>query len=300
MDHRGRTDGEQGGVKDDMSDRRRDSSGGVPPDEGGATRGGLPDLPPEWGSIVIPDDAAELEAEAYEVRRELRARAWRNRVGVLLRMRPDRRGPASLGVPIVIMVVAVFTTLLSLFVVTWDHRRAATAPAGPEAAAQQVQVPIADVTLTDAAGARVRLGNLVPAVLLLVTDDCDCTSLVRAIADAAPKPITVVPIGTTAICAVGAIKNVWCLADPAGAVTGRYPSAQPSAQATTTPTAALGLPSLAPGTSALPGSTASPGATTPPAPSTLAVPVDSQGTAQEPIVTQTPADLAGALAALAS
>jgi hypothetical protein len=272
-----------------MSDRRRDSSGGVPPDEGGATRGGLPDLPPEWGSVVIPDDAAELEAEAYEVRRELRARAWRNRLGALLGMRADRRGPASLGVPIVIMAVAVFTTLLSLFVVTWDHRRGATAPAGPDAAAQQLQLPIADVTLTDAAGARVRLGNLVPAVLLLVGDDCDCTDLVRAIADATPKPITVVPIGTTAICAVGAIKNVWCLADPAGAVTGRYPAAQ----APTDP------PTLALGASATPPSTASPAAT-PPVALTVAVPVDSHGSAQDPIIARTPADLAEALAALAS
>jgi hypothetical protein len=269
-----------------MSDRRRDSSG--PPDDGGATRGGLPDLPPEWGSVVIPDDAAELEAEAYELRRELRARAWRNRLGALLGMRPDRRGPASLGVPIVIMAVAVFTTLLSLFVVTWDHRRGATAPAGPDAA-QQLQLPIADVTLTDAAGARVRLGNLVPAVLLLVDDDCDCTGLVRAIADATPKPITVVPIGTTAICAVGAIKNVWCLADPAGAVTGRYPAAQ----------ATTGPPSLALGASATPSSTTSPGATPPPVPMTLAVPVDSHGSAQEPIIARAPADLTEALAALA-
>jgi len=282
-----------------MSDLRRDSGGTVPPDDGGSTRGGLPDLPPEWGTLVIPDDPAELEAEAYEIRRELRARAWRDRLGALVGLRLDRRGPASLGVPIVIMAVAVITTLLSLFVVTWDHRRGATTPVGPEAAAQRSLVPIADITLTDAAGARVRLGNLVPAVLLMVADDCDCSLLVRAIADTTPKPITVVPIGTVAACAVGAIKNVWCLADPTGAVTARYPALAPtpSAAAATPTPAGAGATTAAP-TPAGAGGTAPPSA--PPAPMVVAVPVDAHGSAQEPIVARSPMDLTEALAKLAS
>src|SRR3954464_9707963 len=44
-----------------------DDNGGPPP--GG---GGLPDLPPEWGVIIIPDDPSELAPEIDEVRRELR------------------------------------------------------------------------------------------------------------------------------------------------------------------------------------------------------------------------------------
>ena len=38
----------------------RGDNGGERPPEGG----GLPDLPPEWGTIVIPDDASALEAIA--------------------------------------------------------------------------------------------------------------------------------------------------------------------------------------------------------------------------------------------
>ena len=33
---------------------------------------GLPDLPAEWGHIVVPDDASALHREAEQIRRELR------------------------------------------------------------------------------------------------------------------------------------------------------------------------------------------------------------------------------------
>ena len=39
--------------------RGGDGDGRPPPDNGG-----LPDLPPEWGTVVVPDDLAELEREA--------------------------------------------------------------------------------------------------------------------------------------------------------------------------------------------------------------------------------------------
>ena len=38
----------------------------------GTASNGLPDLPPEWGKIYIPDDAAELDAEAELVRKDLK------------------------------------------------------------------------------------------------------------------------------------------------------------------------------------------------------------------------------------
>ena len=47
-------------------------NGGEQPPNGGGSSDGVPELPPEWGFIVIPDDAAELEGEAGEVRRQLR------------------------------------------------------------------------------------------------------------------------------------------------------------------------------------------------------------------------------------
>lgn len=272
--------------------------GGVPPDDG--AHRGLPDLPPEWGTIVIPDDPAELGDEALAVRRELRRQAWRNRLRRLVGLGPAHGDTQSLGVPIVIIAVALITTLLSLFVVTWDHQRSATAPVGPDGALQQTAPPIAGVTLTDASGSRVKLGDVLPAMLLLV-DDCDCTELIRDLADVAPKPVTVVPVSTEAACAVGAERNVLCLADPAGTVTGRFPMPSATATSPTSPTSPssagteTGL-ELGPSASAAPSASAS--ASAAPAPVALAVPVDGDGNAYEPIVVSSPDDLIEAFAQL--
>ncbi len=57
-----------------MGTLRGDNGGGRPPDGGG-----LPDLPPEWGTVVIPDDLTELDDEAAVIRRDFRRQARRNR-----------------------------------------------------------------------------------------------------------------------------------------------------------------------------------------------------------------------------
>jgi hypothetical protein len=277
--------------------------GGVPPDDD-SYRHGVPDLPPEWGSVVVPDDPAALADEAYEVRRELRREAWRNRLRGFVGLAPSRRDAPSLGVPIVIMAVAVITTLLSLFVVTWDQRRPSTDPVGPDGALQQTALPLADVTLTDASGSRVRLGDVVPALLLLV-DECHCPELINEIAAITPKPVLVVPVSTEAACVVGRTKNVWCLADPAGAVTGRYPAPLAAASSAgvvgATPTGSTDEPGA--------GATAGAGSTVPrpsggpsatPVPVATGVPVDAHGVAHEPIVVTSPDDVTGALARLAA
>jgi hypothetical protein len=97
----------------------RPDNGGSPPEDG---RGGVPDLPPEWGSVVIPDDASELDTEAHALRRELRRHARRARLRIALHLPPSRRPDAlarpQTGVSIVIILVAVLTTLVSLFIVT--------------------------------------------------------------------------------------------------------------------------------------------------------------------------------------
>src|SRR5688572_6969998 len=260
-----------------MADRGPDNGGGVPPEEGGGSyRGGLPDLPPEWGSIVIPDDAAELDDEATIVRRELRREALRGRLSRVFGR--DGRQQPSLGVPVVIMAAAVITTLLSLFVVTWDHRPSTTAPVGPDALAQATDVPIADVTLADQSGARVTLNGVLPAVLLLV-DDCDCADLIDSIAAAAPPPVTIVPVARTAPCAVGTAKNVHCLADPNGTILQRYPEAEADRTAPMASTA--GSPD-----GADPSSPAAPSARV------VAVPIAATGTAHAPIEVDSAADLA--------
>ncbi len=272
-----------------MADRGPDNGGGVPPEEGGGSyRGGLPDLPPEWGAIVIPDDPAELHDEATVVRRDLRREALRNRILRLFGLKASGREQPSLAIPLVIMAAAVITTLLSLFVVTWDHRDSATEPVGPDSLTQATDVPIAEVTLADASGARVTLNGVLPAVLLLV-DGCDCADLIASIAEEAPPLITIVPVAQTAPCAVGTAKNVHCLADPNGTILQRYPAAT----ANTTPSAAT---PAGPSASGEPSASASPAAP----PTAVAVPVDATGVAHTPITVDSAADLTAVLKTLAA
>jgi len=276
-------------------------NGGVPPEDGGgsarrddAHRHEVPDLPPEWGHIVIPDDPAELAAEATAIRRELRRQAWRQRVGTLFGLIPKRRESPSLSIPIVIMAVAVITTLLSLFVVTWDHSRSATAPVGPGGVAEAASVPLAGVTLADAAGARVELRNILPAVILLV-DDCECADLITAVAATAPPLVTVVPVAARAPCAVDTAPNVRCLADPTGAITGRYPAPQPTASAAPASTAEPAAGTAAPTA----GTTPAP-SPTPPPPTARAVMVNADGVGSDPVTFDAADDLTEALKRLAA
>jgi hypothetical protein len=89
---------------------------------------GLPDLPPEWGQVVIPDDPAELATEAESVRRELRREArrsrrsvknarWRRRLRLPERL-DDPENP-SLLLPLLVLGIAVLITLLSLVLIAW-------------------------------------------------------------------------------------------------------------------------------------------------------------------------------------
>ena len=94
---------------------------GKPDAEGHGPPDGLPDLPPEWGRVVVPDDASALAEEARQLRRELRRSGrqatWHRRLGRT--RRPD--GRPSLGLPVLILLVAVLTTLAGLAAVTWPR-----------------------------------------------------------------------------------------------------------------------------------------------------------------------------------
>jgi hypothetical protein len=260
-----------------MGDLRPDN-GGQPPDEGsGARPGDLPDFPPEWGSIVIPDDASELDQEAAALRKELRRQHRRDRLRTAFGIHQSGPDAPSLGVPVVIMAVAVITTLLSLFVVTWDRRPTVPVSTGSEPP-PAATTALVDVTLPDAGGDPVRLGGILPAVLLL-TDNCDCTALIQAIAESAPPPVTIVPLGRTAPCVVGKNPNVRCLSDPKGAVTSRYPAASTSPPGSSTPSAPG-----SPGASGAPSASAAP-------PTVRAVLVDSTGNATGPITVTSASDL---------
>jgi hypothetical protein len=191
------------------------------PPEGGGQSDGLPGLPPEWGTVVIPDDPAELADEAAEVRRELRRQtrraAWRRRLGLPPRAAGEESQP-SLGLPLLIMSIAVIATLTSLFAVAWPGRnnhqvlgpQASRGAAAGTAAGQ----PVPDLVLADAAGTPVRLTEISPAALLLVDGCVNCDDLVAATVAAAPEPVTVLVVGRTAPTLAPSLARLRRLEDP--------------------------------------------------------------------------------------
>jgi hypothetical protein len=211
-------------------------------------RYGLPDFPPDWGPVIIPDDAAELEADAARVRREQRRARRQARLRTVLGRAapgPSKAGQPSVGVPLVIMAVAVITTLISLFVVTWG-RDASDRYSGPSVgAASPAQPPnavgavgakaLADLSLPDANGAQVRFGTLLPAVVLLV-DGCACDRLVTDLAATLPAGVALIPVGKSPPKLTGVPVNVHALGDPDGALRARL---GPDNTADTTATAVL-------------------------------------------------------------
>jgi hypothetical protein len=167
---------------------------GRPADNGGQPEG-LPDLPPEWGTIVIPDDPADLAEQAHEVRRELRREIrkarWRRRFGLTLG--PNGETQPSLGLPLLIMSIAILATLTSLFVVAWPGTRPRVDP-GPSASTAGRQVP--DLVMLDGAGAPVRVRELVPAAILLI-DGCTCHELVTETVRSAAPGVSVLAVDRT-------------------------------------------------------------------------------------------------------
>jgi hypothetical protein len=210
-----------------MGDLRPDN--GSPPDDGGGAQSrGLPDLPPEWGTIVIPDDAAELSAEADALRRELRGTARRARIRKILGLSKDQS--SSLGIPVVIMTVAILTTLVSLLVVTWGNQpngnypingtEHTTAPAAATGPAPDMHTPLADLTFPTATGVKIRLASLMPMIVLLV-DGCACEPLISGVAGAVPPGVKVVPVSTSATPQANDPANVVRLADREGTLRAR-------------------------------------------------------------------------------
>ncbi|MFC3503156.1 hypothetical protein ACFOOK_19555 [Micromonospora krabiensis] len=159
---------------------------GTPDAEGHGPPEGLPDLPPEWGRVVVPDDPSALAGEAAQVRREMR-RAARGGAG-----RP------ALGLPLVVLLVAVLTTLAGLVAVTWPRTtrsadRPAPAPAPYDPPAAVIGRPLPALDLVDGGQSPVPLRGLLPAVILLV-DGCGCPERVAEAVAAAPAAVTVVTV----------------------------------------------------------------------------------------------------------
>ncbi|MBQ1072394.1 hypothetical protein KBX06_04315 [Micromonospora sp. C31] len=172
----------------------------------------LPDLPPEWGRVVVPDDASALTAEAEQIRRELR-RTPRHAVP-----RPAARPPFAL--PMLVLLVAVLATLAGLAAVTWprpDRFTPEPTPAPHASPAELAGRPLPALDLVDPGQSPVPLRALVPAMIILV-DGCPCPQDVATAAALAPAGVTVVTVaGARPVRATPpAGATVRPLADPAG------------------------------------------------------------------------------------
>lgn len=184
---------------------------GMPDAEGHGPPDGLPDLPPEWGRVVVPDDASALAEESRQVRRELRSA----RRQATSRRRLGPAGPAAPGLPVLVLLVAVLITLTGLAAVTWPRSSRSggaptvlpypTAPIGP--------LPALDLVGPD--DAPVPLRSLLPAMIILV-DACVCTEQVGIAAATAPPGVTVVTVTESRSAASATAPGVRPLADPAG------------------------------------------------------------------------------------
>jgi hypothetical protein len=176
-----------------LSDNGGDSShdGGSPDD--------LPELPDEWGVIVIPDDLSELADEVRAVRAELAISAPRTRWEQFVARPGLRRARrvlhAGVRAPVLIIAMAVLVTVASLFASTWPgpSRSPATQRTANNTADRGTQLPALELLGTD--GKTVALRGQLPAVILL-TDGCACKRLLDdTIAEVRPE-ISVVTVSS--------------------------------------------------------------------------------------------------------
>ncbi|GAB7049628.1 hypothetical protein [Catenuloplanes indicus] len=171
-------------------------NGDVPPPDDSD----LPELPPEWRSIVIPDDASALADEAAAVRRELRERQRTEPPAPIVTRRAFLsrivRPPSetALRIPLVIMGIAIITTLTSLFLVSWLGQP--RTPAAQRTATGQTPGPgrtLPALDLIAADGSSTPLRALLPAVFV-ITDGCACDRLLQETLRAAPPGVRVVAV----------------------------------------------------------------------------------------------------------
>lgn len=195
-DSRGEADRIGAEELDEMGTHHGGNDGNVPPDGDRSPDPELPELPPEWGDLTIPDDPSELAAEAEQIQSELA----RERLEGSARRRStgsaagDGRTEPSIGVPLLIMSVAVLITLVSLFAMAWSG--SGTAPRGGSGTAGGDPDALPPITLVDAASRQVALAAQTPLAILLV-EECACPGLLTGTVAAAPPGVTVAAVGHT-------------------------------------------------------------------------------------------------------
>jgi hypothetical protein len=170
---------------------------GTPPSD----NGGVPDLPPEWGVVVIPDDPSELDRETLALRRQrrrsMRRAKWRRRLGLPARTGADDENP-PVGTPLLIMAIAIVAALTSLFAITLSTRTGSgTTTTAQRPAASPVTPQMMNLSLPNGNGGQVNLQKSLPAVIL-VLDGCQCEQLIRDTVNSAPTKIHVLVVDRTA------------------------------------------------------------------------------------------------------
>ncbi len=192
------------------------SDGGSPDD--------LPDLPEEWGVIVIPDDLSELSDEVHAIQAELRLAGPPTRWQRLTRrptMRRLRRfASTTLRAPVLIISLAVLVTVASLFASAWPGppRQPATQRTTTTTNERVTTLPALELVATD--GRPVPLNGRLPAVILLI-DGCDCSALVSDTIDAVGPEIAVITVSAATASAAAAVTPATGAAPPANGKTVR-------------------------------------------------------------------------------
>jgi hypothetical protein len=198
----------------------RGGNGDEQPPGGGGPFDGLSGMPPEWGPVVVPDDASALVDEAAAIRKEFRRDARRYRWRRRLRLStPRNREAPSLGVPLAIMAIAVVATLISLFAVAWPGNYE-DGPGGDAVTTRARPLTLPDLTLLDSDGVPVRIRDAAPAVVLLV-DGCSCERVIANLTVVVDPRVGVLVVTTPD-------PNASISAAPPSAPVGSAPAASPT------------------------------------------------------------------------
>jgi hypothetical protein len=166
------------------------SDGGSPDD--------LPDLPEEWGVIVIPDDLSELSDEVDAVRAELRLAAPPTRWHRFARrpaMRKIRRFAATVvRAPVLIISLAVLVTVASLFASAWPGPPRPAATVRPTGPSDEHLDTLPALELFGSDGRPVPLNGRLPAVILIIDKCDDCADLVAGTIAAVDPAVAVITV----------------------------------------------------------------------------------------------------------
>jgi hypothetical protein len=159
----------------------------------------LPDLPEEWGVIVIPDDLSELSDEVAAIQAELRRSGpptrWQKFLARPSIRRVRRFAAAGVRAPVLIISMAILVTVASLFASAWPGtpRTPAVQRTADNSDDAGDSLPALELQLVGGGGQTVALNAQLPAVVLL-TDGCDCTNLVADTISAVRPGIAVVTV----------------------------------------------------------------------------------------------------------